>query len=157
MYAAGATIHATNVGTSVQGTLVGCADGTIRQFVSSGGTETITGIVATPAFGTKGYTHCGAMVLEYSSTSTVTLSFYVADTGNNSYAPNPITLPSTGGQLTKYFFRPSAAKWKLLVAQFSSQVPFTMNFQGAVAYSRPWGASSAYLPVPIFGEAGGEG
>jgi hypothetical protein len=97
------------------------------------------------------------MVLEYLSTSTVTLTFYVADEGNDSYAPQAVTLPSTSGQLTKYFFRPSAAKWKLLVAQFSSTVPFVLNFQGAIAYLRPWGSSAEYLPVPIFGGAGGEG
>jgi hypothetical protein len=157
LYDPPATCHAENAAQSVTGTLVGCSDGTIRQMVSSGGTETVTGIVATPAFGGRGFMHCGQMVLEYSSTSTVTLTFYVADEGNDSYAPEPVTLPSTGGQLTKYFFRPSAAKWKLLVAQFSSGVPFILNFAGATAYLRPWGSTAEYLPVPIFGVAGGEG
>ena len=151
------TCHASNEGQSIQGVLVGGSDGTIRQMVSSGGVETITGTVATPAFGTRGYTHCGQAVVEYSSISTVTLSFYVADEGNGSYAPVPITLPSTGGQLTKYFFKPSAAKWKLLVAQFSSTVPFILNFQGTCLYLRAWGSSGEYQPVPIFGPAGGEG
>jgi hypothetical protein len=96
-------------------------------------------------------------VVEYSSTSTVTLTFYVADEGNNSYAPQSITLPSTGGQLTKYFFRPSAAKWKLLIAQFSSTVPFILNLQGAIFYLKAWGSQSEYVPTPIFGGAGGEG
>jgi hypothetical protein len=156
LYNPAATIHASNDGQSVQGVLVGCQDGTIRQLASAG-TETITGVVATPAFGGRGYVHVGQMVCEYSSTSTVTLSFYVADEGNNSYAPQTFTLPSTSGQLTKYFFRPSAAKWKLLVAQFSSSVPFVMNFAGAIAYIRPWGSSAEYTPVPIFSGAGGEG
>jgi hypothetical protein len=155
-YTPSATIHASNEGQSQQGVLVGCSDGSVRQ-LSSGGTETITGIVATPAFGGRGYMHCGQAVVEYSSTSTVTLTFYVADEGNGSYAPQPGTLPSTGGQLTKYFFRPSAAKWKLLVAQFSSSVPFVMNFAGAIFYLKAWGSTSEYSPVPIFGGAGGEG
>jgi hypothetical protein len=151
-----ATIHAANEGQSQQGVLVGCSDGSVRQLASSG-TETITGIVATPAFGGRGYMHCGMAVVEYSSTSTVTLTFFVADEGNNSYAPQPIILPSTGGQLTKYFFKPSAGKWKLLIAQFSSIVPFVLNFQGAIFYLRAWGSSSEYAPTPIFGSAGGEG
>ena len=157
LYNPPATCHASNEGQSIQGVLVGGSDGTIRQMVSSGGTETITGTVATPAFGGKGYMHCGMAVVEYSSTSTVTLSFYVADEGNNSYAPQPVTLPATGGQLTKYFFKPSAAKWKLLVAQFSSTVPFILNFQGTCLYLRAWGSSGEYQPTPIFGSVGGEG
>jgi hypothetical protein len=157
LYNPPATCHASNEGQSIQGVLVGGSDGTIRQMVSSGGTETITGTVATPAFGTKGYTHCGMACVEYSSTSTVTLSFYVADEGNGSYAPVPVTLPSTGGQLTKYFFKPSAAKWKLLVAQFQSSTPFILNFQGCVWSLRAWGSSGPYVPTQIFGEAGGEG
>jgi hypothetical protein len=151
------TIHAPSDGQSQQGVLIGCNDFTVRQLVSGGGTETITGIVATPAFGGRGYMHCGMAVVEYSSTSTVTLTFYVADEGNNSYAPQSITLPSTGGQLTKYFFRPSAAKWKLLIAQFSSTVPFILNLQGAIFYLKAWGSQSEYVPTPIFGGAGGEG
>ena len=157
LYNPAATCFAENAGQSVTGTLVGCSDGSIRLLVSSGGTEVITGIVASAAFGTRGYTHCGQAVIEYSSTSTVTLTFFVADSGNNSYAPQPFTLPSTGGMLTKFFFRPSVGKWKLLVAQFSSSTSFVLNFQGAIFYLRPWGASSEYVPTPIFGGAGGEG
>ena len=157
VYTPSVTIHASSDGQSQQGVLIGCNDFTVRQLVSGGGTETITGIVATPAFGGRGYMHCGMAVVEYSSTSTVTLTFYVADEGNNSYAPQSITLPSTGGQLTKYFFRPSAAKWKLLTAQFSSSVPFILNLQGAIFYVKAWGSSAEYQPIPIFGGAGGEG
>jgi hypothetical protein len=155
-YTPNATIHAANEGQSQQGVLVGCSDSTVRQLTSSG-TETITGTVATPAFGGRGFMHCGMAVVEYSSTSTVNLTFYVADEGNGSYAPQPVTLPSTSGQLTKYFFKPSAAKWKLLIAQFSSSVSFVLNFQGGCFYLRAWGSSAEYQPTPIFGEAGGEG
>jgi len=150
------TIHSPSDGQSKQGVLIGCSDFTVRQMASNG-TETISGVVATPAFGGRGYMHCGMAVVEYSSTSTVTLTFYVADEGNGSYAPQPVTLPSTGGQLAKYFFRPSAGKWKLLTAQFSSSVPFILNFQGAIFYLKAWGSTSEYSPTPIFGGAGGEG
>ncbi len=155
-YTPSVTIHAPNDGVSQQGVLVGCKNGDVR-LLSSGGTEVITGIVDTPAFGGKGYMHCGMAVVEYSSTSTVSIEFFVADEGNNSYAPQTITLPSTGGQLTKYFFKPSAAKWKLLTARFFSSVPFVLNFQGVIFYLRAWGSSGSYVPTPIFGEAGGEG
>ncbi len=156
LYDIPATIHAADEGPSSQGTLVGCSDGTIR-LLSSVGTETITGIVQTPAIGGRGFEHTGMMVCEYSSTSTITLTGFPVDEGNGSYGPIPITLPSTGGQLTKYFFRPSANKYKLLVWQFSSNVPYVLNFQGAIAYTRSWGSSSEYTPTPIFGSAGGEG
>jgi hypothetical protein len=155
-YTPPSTIHAANEGSSQQGVLVGCLDGSVRQ-LTSGGTETITGVVASPAIGGKGYTHCGQIVLEYSSTSTVTLTSYAADEGNGSYGFSPVTLPSTSGVLTKYFFRPSANKYKLLVFQFSSTVPFILNFAGAVALQKSWGSTGAYEPTPIFGGAGGEG
>ena len=152
-----ATIHSANEGSSIQGVIVGCADGSIRQMVSAGGTEIITGLVATPATGGRGYGHTGMMVCEYSSTSTVTLTGYVADEGNGSYAPPAITLPSTGGQLTKYFFRPGANKYKLIVWQFSSAVSFQLNFEGFVCFVRDWGASSPYREIQPFGGAGGAG
>jgi hypothetical protein len=156
-YAPPATIHASNEGQSVQGVLVGCSDFTVRQMASGGGTETITGIVQSPAIGGKGYQHVGEIVLEYSSTSTVTLNMYPADEGNGSYGPPTITLPSTSGVLTKYFFRPGANKYKLMVFQFSSNIPFVMNFAGAVAMTKSWGSSSEYAATPIFGGVGGEG
>jgi hypothetical protein len=109
LYTPAATIHATNEGQSVQGVLVGCGDFTVRQMASSG-IETITGTVMTPAIGGRGYNHVGIMVIEYSSTSTVTLNMYPADEGNGSYGPPTITLPSTGGALTKYWLRPGANK-----------------------------------------------
>jgi hypothetical protein len=156
LYTPGATIHAANEGQSQQGVLVGCSDGTVRQ-LSSSGPETITGTVMSAAIGDKGYCHTGQMVVEYSSTSTVTLNMYPADEGNNSYGPPTITLPSTSGQLTKYFFRPGPNKYKLAWFQFSSSVPFVLNFQGCIAYQRAWGSVGDYVPVPIFGSTGGEG
>ena len=119
--------------------------------------ETATAIVATPAIGGVGYQHVGEMICEYSSSNTISLTSYPADEGNGSYGFSPITLPSTGGVLTKYFFRPSANKWKLLVFQFTSTVPFQINFQGFCAKTKSWGSSAAYVPTLPFGGAGGEG
>jgi hypothetical protein len=153
-----ATIHAANEGQSQQGVLVGCSDGTVRNLVSgAGGTEAITGIVQSGAIGVKGFGHCGQIQLEYSSNSTVTLNCYAVDEGNGSYGPPTITLPSTGGVLTKYFLRPGANKWKLLVAQFSSTSPFVLNFAGTCFYCRSWGSTSEYQPMQIFAGEGGLG
>jgi hypothetical protein len=151
-----ATIHAANEGPSQQGVLVGCSDFSVRQMASNG-TEVITGTVMSPAIGGRGYNHVGIMVIEYSSTSTVTLNMYPADEGNGSYGPPTITLPSTSGQLTKYWFRPGANKYKLAWFQFSSGVSFVLNFQGCIAFQKSWGSSAAYDEIPIFGGAGGEG
>lgn len=155
-YSPAVTIHAANEGQSIQGVLTGCSDGTVRQ-LASGGTESMTGTVTTAAVGGRGYCHTGAIVVEYSSNSTVILTGFVADEGNNSYAPNPIILPSTGGQLTKYFLRPSPNKYKLIVWQFISTAQWQLNFEGFVTYAKSWGSSSAYLPIQPFGGAGGEG
>jgi hypothetical protein len=151
-----ATIHAANEGQSQQGVLVGCDDGSVRQF-SSVGTESATAIILSAAIGGKGFAHWGEAVIEYSSTSTITLNCYAADVGNGSYGPPTITLPSTGGQVTKYFFRPGANKWKLLWAQFSTTAPFQLNFEGTCFYIRSWGSSGEYQPVRIFSSSGGEG
>lgn len=119
--------------------------------------ETATAIVATPAIGGIGYQHVGEMILEYSSSGTVTLTSYPDDTGNNSYGFQPISLPNTGGVLTKYFLRPSPNKWKLLVFQFTSATPFILNFEGFCAKTKSWGSTSEYAPIQPFGGAGGLG
>lgn len=119
--------------------------------------ETATAIVATPAIGGVGYQHVGEIVVEYSTNSTIALTCYPADEGNGSYGFVPITLPSTSGQLTKYWLRPSANKWKLLVFQFSATDPFVINFEGFCAKTKSWGSNGSYLPVHPFGGQGGEG
>jgi hypothetical protein len=151
-----ATIHAPSEGPSQQGVLVGCSDFSVRQMASNG-TEVITGTVMSPAIGGRGYIHVGMMVIEYSSTSTITLNMYPADEGNGSYGPPTITLPSTGGALTKYWLRPGANKGKLFWAQFSSSVSFILNFQGTIFFVKDWGASSGYREVCPFADTGGEG
>ena len=153
-----ATVHAPNEGQSQQGVLVGCNDGTVRQLVSgAGGTEAIIGTVQSGAIGVRGFGHCGMIELEYSCNSPITLNLYPADTGNGSYGPPTLTLLSTGGALTKYFLRPGANKWKLLVANFSSSSPFILNFAGATFYCRAWGSTAEYQPMQIFAGEGGLG
>jgi hypothetical protein len=96
------------------------------------------------------------MVVEYSSTAAITLNCYPADSGNGSYGPATITLPPSA-TLTKFWFRPSPNKWKLLVFNFSSTAPFNLNMQGGLCYIKAWGVEAEYLPVAVFGEDGGEG
>ena len=151
-----ATIHASDEGESTGGVLVGCTDGTVRQF-STAGTETVTGIVMAGAMGGRGYQHAGMIVVEYSSQATVTLTAVVQDSGNGSYGPSSITLPSTGGAQTKYFTRPTANKWKLLSWQFQSTDPnLRVYLDGCLAYTMSWGETS-YHPTPMFGDRGGQG
>ena len=149
--------RATNEDVSIQGTLVGCSDGTVRQFLSSG-SEVVTGTVLTPAMGCKGWGHCGQVVVEYSAVEAVTLTGIAADANNESYGPVSITLPATGGLPTKYFLRPSPNKWKWLWWQFSStDQAMQVYVDGCVAYIKPWGSTGAYVPVQMFGGSGGEG
>jgi hypothetical protein len=152
-----ATTHATNQGPSAQGVLVGCTDSTIRQF-SSAGTESFTGTVMTGAMGGTGYAHCGEIVVEYQSNSTITFTGVPQDANNGSYGPLAISLPSTSGVLTKYFFRPTINKWKLLSWEFQfTDKTAQINLDGCVAMIRSWGAEGEYEPVQMFAPNGGEG
>jgi hypothetical protein len=49
LYTPPVTIHASNEGQSLQGTLAGCSDGTVRQMASAG-TEAATAVLLTPAW-----------------------------------------------------------------------------------------------------------
>jgi hypothetical protein len=152
-----ATSHAPDEGESIQGILVGCSDGTVRQF-SSTGTETVTGKVLTAAMGGKGYQHVGELVVEYSSLLTVTLTGVVQDANNGSYGPASITLPATGGIPTKYFLRPSPNKFKWLSWQFQSTDPaLQVYLDGCLCYIKSWGSSGPYIPTQMFGDSGGLG
>jgi len=149
--------RATNEDISTQGTLAGCTDGTIRQF-SSSGSETVAALVVSGAMGGKGFAHVGQIVVEYSSLLAVTLTAVVADSGNGSYAPLSISLPATGGTLTKYFVQPSPNKWKLLQWKFMSVDPkMVVNLEGCLAMIKSWGSTAGYQPTQMFGSDGGAG
>jgi hypothetical protein len=158
-YSPSVTIHAPDEGESTQGCLVGCSDGTIRQFSSAGsGTEAVTGTVLTPAIGGVGWQTFFQITVEYSSLQTVALTFIAADTGNGSYAANPLTLPATGGAIIKYTTKVSPAKWRLLQMQFQSTDPnLQVYLQGIVLDVKDWGSDGAYRPVNPFISSGGEG
>lgn len=152
------TCYGSNEGQSVQGLLAGCTDGTLRLF-SSSGTETATGKVLSPAIGSQGWAHVRSWTIEYSSKSSITITPVVADSGNGSYAPSPITLPSTGGAPTKLWGLFSPNKWKML--QFETDIvndlAAQMFLDGFSVEMRPWGSDAAYESVNPFGEQGGYG
>jgi len=157
LYTWPATIHAANEGQSVQGTLVGCNDGSVR-LLSSTGTETVTGTALTAAIGGVGWQFMYQLTIEYISAATVTLSFAVADEGNGSYVPSSVTLPATTSEPTKYTFKVSPNKWKLLQMQFQSTDPkMAIYLDGCVGQVRDWGSTAPYRPVQIFAPNGGEG
>jgi hypothetical protein len=150
------TVHAANEGESQQGTLAGCSDGTVR-LMESGGIEAVTGTVLTAAIGGQGWMTCYEATIEYQCPSAITVAFIAADAGNNSYAPNPITLPGVS-QITKQTVKLSPSKWKMLQAQFTSNNPaWQIYLEGCVISCKPWGSDGLFVPVPLFGSAGGRG
>ena len=151
------TIHAANEGETQQGTLVGCSDGTVR-LMSSEATEDISGVVLTAAIGGAGYMTAFQVTVEYVSDEPVELTWIAADVGNGSYPPQPLILPATGGEITKYTTKVSPAKWKLLQAQFAFSDPAAQVYlDGCVLQAKPWGSDGEYAPVPLFRPAGGHG
>ena len=152
-----ATARATNEGESQQGVLVGCIDGSIRQ-LTPGGNETLTGNVLTPAIGGTGWMFSYECTVEYSCASRVLLTFIAADVNNGSYAPNPFALPSTGGEITKFTFKLTPNKWKLLWMQFSSSDPAMQIFlEGFILQSKTWGSTKGFEPIAPFKPSGGRG
>lgn len=153
-----ATVHAPNEGLSQQGTLVGCVDGSIRQMASAG-IESGVAVVLTPAIGGKGWCHLREIVVEYISGAPITLTCIPADSGNGSYGPPAITIPSSGGTLTKYKISdgPGPNKWKLMYLKFESAGLFQLMIDGFVVYVRAWGTDAEYAPISPFGGNGGGG
>jgi hypothetical protein len=152
-----ATCYAANEGESIQGTLVGCFDGSVR-LLSSAGTEVVTGTALTAAIGGVGWNHMYEITIEYESKAAVTLSFIAADVNNGSYAPNPIVLPATAGGPTKFTTKVTANKWQLLQAQFQSADPaMAIYLEGVFGNVKDWGTTAGYRPVNFFIPAGGAG
>jgi hypothetical protein len=97
-----------------------------------------------------GWQHLRLMNLEYISTQSITLTFAV-DTGNGSYAPNTITIPSSGGTQTKILLEMSPNKWKLISFGAASTAPMRLFLEGAEVWVKSWGSSSDYRKLKPFG------
>lgn len=155
MYSHPATIHASNQGESQQGNIVGCSDGSVRLMVSGGGTA--SAIVATPALGGQGWMTAYEATFEYACDSGATVSFAAVDANNESYAPNPIILLGTGGQITKFTTKVSPSKWKLLQTVIEWTDPtFQLNLEGCSLAIKPW-EGETFKNIRLFVPAGGEG
>ena len=151
------TVHAPNEGESQQGILVGCIDGTVRP-MESDAPEEVAGLVLSPAIGVAGWGSAYQATFEYMADSGAIVSFVAADEGNNSYAPNPIILGSTNGQITKFTTKLSPNKWKLLQQQVESTDPsLQFFFDGCVLEIKAFGSDGPFVPVRMFRPAGGEG
>ena len=151
------TCHATSDGQSQQGVLAGCVDATVRNMLAAG-SEAPAAIVQSGAIGGIGYQHCSGFTIEYASAQPITLTSAVADSGNGSYAPAVVTLPATGGVLTKYrgWFSPN--KWKLLQLTLTFTDPTALvHMQGFEIDTRSWGENTPYRQVAPFGDEGGYG
>ena len=86
----------------------------------------------------------GVAVIEYTSSAAVTLAIVPADADNGSYGPPVIILPSTGGEVTKYWLRPGANKAKWFQFQFqSTDQTMQIYIEGCVAFVKSWGSNSA--------------
>lgn len=152
------TCRASNEGESVQGTLVGCADGTIRQMVSQGAEEAAQATIATPAFGGEGWTHAYQYTVEYSSQQPIVLTSIAVDVGNGSYAPNQVILPSTDGSPTKFTFKVSPNKFKWMQLMFQSSDPaMQLYLAGLILDVKNWGDAGLYRPLAPFRSSGGSG
>lgn len=151
--------HASNEGSSVQGLLAGCTDGTLRQMVSSGGSETPTATVVSGAIGGQGWAHIGQITVEYKSNAATTLTPIAVDTNQGSYySGGAITLPSTGGVVTKLKINPAPNKFKLIQFRIDVTDP-TMEFylEGFEVHLASWGGKG-YAPIrPFEGNGGGLG
>jgi hypothetical protein len=149
--------YAPNEGQSVQGILAGCSDNTLRM-LATGGTEVVTSTVVTAAFGGQGFQFIRELAFEYTSNEPVALSFIATDTSNNSYAPEPITLPSTGGTATKTRFQVSPNKFMWGQLRFDSTDP-TLNvyLEGLCLVMRQWGIAGPMRQVFPFAPEGGRG
>jgi hypothetical protein len=101
------------------------------------------------ALGGEGFQHIRLMNLDYISTAPITLSFSV-ETGNGSYGPTTITIPSSGGTQAKLFLRMSPNKWKLLGFSASSTAPMNLFLEGMEVWCRSWGSSGQYRKMHPF-------
>lgn len=120
--------------------------------------ETVTSTIVTPAWGGQGYQFLREIAVEYKSNASVALTFVATDTSNNSYAPNPVTLPSTGNTATKTRFQVSPNKVQWMQLQFVSTDPdLQIYLEGLCLIGRSWGVQGPFRQIFPFASDGGHG
>jgi hypothetical protein len=165
-YGASPIIHASDEGASEQGVLVGCSDGTLRKMISvdSSAGETPTATIVSAALGGSGWCHLGQMTIEYSSMAAATMTPIAVDSNQGSYYAlsvdsAAISLPSTGGMVTKLKLNPAPNKFKLMQFKLEwADSEFQLYLEGCEAHVGSWGGRS-YKKTAMFGlsgEIGGE-
>ncbi len=97
-----------------------------------------------------GWQHIFYLNVEYTSTSTISISFTV-DSGNGSIAPASFTLPSTGGTQTKQKILMTPNKWKLLGSSATSSAQFYLYVEGMEGWVKAWGEPGPYRNERLFG------
>ncbi len=102
------------------------------------------------SLGGKGWQHLRYIDFPYTSTEPITLTFTV-DANNGSIAPQPLTIPSSGGSQTKLFLPVTFNKWRLLGFSATSSAPFSVWVQDFEAIVRSWGDTGPYRTVRPFG------
>lgn len=108
------------------------------------------------ALGGVGWQHLREVNIEYISSTPITITFAV-DTGNGSFAPVPLTVPSSGGAQTKLKLEPNYNKWKLLSVSATSTAPFYLFTEGMEFKVRSWGLEEPYRHPQPFGGASAPG
>ena len=103
-----------------------------------------------------GFQHLRLINLEYISTAPITLTFAV-DSGNGSYGPLAITIPSSGGTQAKLLLEPSPNKWKLISFSASSTQPMRLFLEGLEVWCRSWGSAGEYRKIKPFGGSSAPG
>jgi len=101
------------------------------------------------ALGGQGFQHLRLMNLEYISSAPITLTFSV-ESGNNSIAPQPITIPSSSGTQAKLLLTPTYNKWKLIGFSASCAAPMRLFIEGLEVWCRAWGSSAEYRKMRPF-------
>lgn len=154
--------HASNQGYGVQGVLVG-AGSSLYEFTSLADealdSSPASMNLVTGAVGGVSYQHLREITLEYALDGYAEVYFEVADTGNGSYAPNPVVLDPTAGQLTKQRFPVSPNKYKLLQMGFSARLDANLivNIDGTALAVKDWGSVEGYRTIQPFTPEGGLG
>ncbi len=99
-----------------------------------------------------GFQHLRLMNLEYISTAAITLSFQV-DSGNGSYGPATVTIPSSSGGQAKLLLQMGPNKWKLIGFSASSTAPMRLFIEGLEVWVRSWGSAGEYRKMKPFAGA----
>ena len=102
--------------------------------------------------GMPGFQTIARILIGYSSNTPVTLTIAVSD----GTAPQPITLPSTGGVYKKIVVVPTFNKGLLFQYTFTSTGPFQLWKQDIEIMIAVWGRTGMFTNYPLVGGTRGD-